>query len=95
MSKVTKAQIAETLVAKNLFKRKDSVQIVESMFELMKLTLEQGEELMISGFGKFTVAKKNPRKGRNPQTGEEMVITPRKVVTFKWSKKLKERINRE
>lgn len=93
MAALTKAQLAENLVAKNLFNRKDSVQIVESLFELMKQTLEQGEDLMISGFGKFCVSKKNPRKGRNPQTGEEMMITPRKVVTFKWSKKLKERVN--
>jgi integration host factor subunit alpha len=91
---LTKAQIAENLVAKNPFNRRDAVQVVEALFELMKQTLEQGEDLLISGFGKFSVNGKNQRRGRNPQTGEAISLAPRRVVTFKCSSKLREQVNR-
>ena len=63
------------------------------LLELIKKALESGEDVMISSFGKFCVKKKKERRGRNPATGEEMMLRPRKVVTFKWSGKLKDKIN--
>ena len=63
------------------------------LLELIKKALESGEDVMISSFGKFCVKKKKERRGRNPATGEEMMLRPRKVVTFKWSGKLKEKLN--
>jgi len=61
--------------------------------EIMKKTLENGEDILISGFGKFCVKAKKERKGRNPATGDDMMLAPRKVVTFKCSGKLREKIN--
>jgi integration host factor subunit alpha len=92
---VTKAQIVENLFAKNLFTKGESAQIIETLFELMKQSLEDGEDVLISGFGKFSVKKKHQRMGRNPQTGEAVTLPPRRVVTFKYSSVLKEKINRE
>ena len=92
---LTKAQIVENLFAKNLFTKGESAQIIETLFELMKQSLEQGDDVLISGFGKFCVREKHQRTGRNPQTGESMALPPRTVVTFKCSGILKEKINRE
>jgi integration host factor subunit alpha len=92
---LTKAHIVEKLFAKNLFTKGESAQIIETLFELMKQSLEQGEDVLISGFGKFSVKKKQQRMGRNPQTGDPVMLPPRKVVTFKYSGILKEKINRE
>jgi integration host factor subunit alpha len=91
---LTKAHIVESLFAKNLFTKGESAQIIETLFELMKQSLEQGEDVLISGFGKFCVREKHQRSGRNPQTGEPVELPPRKVVTFKYSGILKEKINR-
>ena len=66
---------------------------VETLLEIMKFTLTSGEDIMISGFGKFQVNEKAPRKGRNPATGREMMLKERRVVTFKCAGKLKNRIN--
>ena len=63
--------------------RKESTEIVEHVFEIFQEALESGEKFKISGFGNFNIRTKRPRKGRNPNTGEEIVITERKVVTFK------------
>ena len=92
---LTKAQIVENLFAKNLFTKGESAQIIETLFELMKQALEHGDDVMISGFGKFCVRQKHQRTGRNPQTGESMALPPRTVVTFKCSGGLKEKVNRE
>jgi len=63
------------------------------LLELIKRSLESGEDVLISGFGKFCVKNKKKQKGRNPATGKDLIIAPRKVVTFKWSGKLKEKLN--
>ena len=75
------------------FTKKKSVDIVESLLEIMKSTLEQGDDILISGFGKFCVKRKNKRRGRNPATGSDLILRERKVVTFKCSGKLRNRIN--
>ena len=95
MATLTKAHIVENLFAKNLFTKGESTQIIETLFELMKQSLENGEDVLLSGFGKFCVREKDSRRGRNPQTGEPLMLNPRKVVTFKCSGVLKEKINRE
>lgn len=91
---VTKAHIVENLFAKNIFTKTESAQIIETLFEIVKDSLEQGDDVLISGFGKFSVKEKNQRRGRNPQTGVPILLAPRKVVTFKCSGVLRERINR-
>jgi integration host factor subunit alpha len=91
---VTKAHIVENLFAKNIFTKTESAQIVETLFEIIKGTLEHGEDVLLSGFGKFSVKEKNQRRGRNPQTGDPILLAPRKVVTFKCSGVLRERVNR-
>ena len=90
---LTKAQIVENLFTKNLFTKGESFQIIETLFELIKQSLEDDEDVMISGFGKFCVREKRQRRGRNPQTGEPMALSPRRVVTFHYSGILKEKIN--
>ena len=95
MATLTKARIVENLLAKKLFTRRESAQIVESLFELLKQSLEEGEDVLISGFGKFCVREKSRRRGRNPQSGEPMMLPPRKVVTFKCSGVLRDKINRK
>lgn len=92
---LTKAHIVENLFAKNLFTKNECAQIVETLFEIIKRTLEQGEDVLISGFGKFSVKEKNQRRGRNPQTGEPIMLSPRKVVTFKCSGVLRSKINHQ
>ena len=90
---LTKAHIVERLFAKNLFTKGESAMIIETMFELMKQSLQNGEDVMISGFGKFSVKEKQQRRGRNPQNGEPMTLSPRRVVTFHYSGVLKEKMN--
>jgi integration host factor subunit alpha len=70
-----------------------SSDLVETLLEIIKSTLVSGEDVMISGFGKFCVKDKRERKGRNPATGEDMMLAPRRVVTFRTSGKLREKIN--
>ncbi|MBF0530759.1 MAG: integration host factor subunit alpha [Deltaproteobacteria bacterium] len=90
---LTKADIVQTLHEKFDIPQKEAVSAVESLIEIMKATLEQGEDLLISGFGKFSVKKKRERKGRNPATGEEITLSKRKVVTFSYSSNLREKLN--
>jgi integration host factor subunit alpha len=73
--------------------RNRSSEIVETLLEIIKSTLASGEDLLVSGFGKFSVKEKRKRRGRNPSTGEDMMLAPRKVVTFKCSGKLRDKIN--
>ena len=68
---------------------------VEALLKIMKSSLENGDNVLLSGFGKFSVKDKRPRKGRNPQTGEELILDARRVVTFKPSGRLKDKINGE
>jgi integration host factor subunit alpha len=70
-----------------------SIEIVEQVFEMLKETLESGEKIKIAGFGNFIVRQKSARRGRNPQTNEEMAITARRILTFKPSALLKQTIN--
>jgi epoxyqueuosine reductase len=95
LATLTKAHIVENLLAENLFTKTKSAQIIETLFELLKQSLENGDDVLISGFGKFCVREKSQRRGRNPQSGKPMTLSPRKVVTFKWSGVLRDKINRE
>ena len=90
---LTKIQIIEKVMKRNGFTKKKSIETVETLLEIMKRTLESGEDVLISGFGKFKVRQKAERKGRNPATGEDMMLEPRKVVTFQCSGKLRDRVN--
>ena len=90
---LTKAIIAEAISKKMSCPNNESLEMVDSLLEIMKQTLESGEDVLISGFGKFSVKEKRERTGRNPQNGQPMMIAPRKVLTFKCSGKLKDRIN--
>ena len=74
--------------------KNESAEMMEEVFSIMKSTLEQGEKLKISGFGSFVVKQKNDRRGRNPQTGETITISARRIVTFKPSSILREAINK-
>jgi len=82
---MTKADMVKIICEKMGFALKESTEIVEWVFEIMKENLEGGEKVKISGFGNFVIRAKRPRRGRNPKTGEEMVISGRRVVTFKAS----------
>ena len=75
------------------FTKKKSVEIIETLLEIIKNKLEQGEDILISGFGKFCVKQKNRRRGRNPATGSDLVLRSRRIVTFKCSGKLRTKIN--
>lgn len=75
------------------FSKIKSVEIIESLLEIMKSTLENGEDVLISGFGKFCVKHKRARRGRNPATGDDLTLKERKVVTFKCSGKLRDMLN--
>jgi integration host factor subunit alpha len=90
---MTKADIVENIYEKIGFSKKESAEIVDLVFDLIKETLENGEKIKISGFGNFVVREKRPRKGRNPQTGEEIQISARKVLTFKPSQVLRKALN--
>ena len=90
---LTKVQLVDSIHKETNLSRKKSLVLVESLLEIIKKTLENGEDVLISGFGKFCVKKKNERKGRNPATGDGMMLAPRKVVTFRCSPMLKKTIN--
>ena len=90
---MTKADIVERIYEKVGFSKKEATDVVESIFELLKGRLQQGEKVKISGFGNFIINAKRPRKGRNPQTGEEIIISGRRVLSFKTSTVLKKSIN--
>ena len=92
---LTKVQMANEIARQNGFPKRQSGEIVETVLEIIKKALESGDDVLISGFGKFCVKDKKERKGRNPATGEDMMLAPRRVVTFKWSGKLKDKINKE
>lgn len=89
----TKADIVERIYEKIGFSRKEAGDVVDSIFELMKQSLEEGENVKISGFGSFVVHDKHSRRGRNPQTGEAIIIRARRVLGFKASPILKGRVN--
>lgn len=90
---LTKTGLVEDIYSKLEFSKKDSIELVESVISILKHTLEIGEDVKISGFGKFEVKQKNGRRGRNPKTGETLLLDARRVVAFKPSSVLRERIN--
>ena len=90
---LTKAQIVESISERLEFTKRQSVEIVETLLEIIKKALESGEDVLISGFGKFCVKDKEGRRGRNPATGDDLMLRSRKVVTFKCSGKLRQKIN--
>lgn len=93
MTALTKADIVQAVQTETGFTKHKSTELVESLLETIKSTLASGEDVLVSGFGKFCVNEKAERRGRNPATGEEHMITARRVVTFKCSGKLRERGN--
>ncbi|MFZ5573255.1 MAG: integration host factor subunit alpha [Thermodesulfobacteriota bacterium] len=90
---LTKEQIVDDVQDQIGFHRKKSAELVETLLEIMKRSLENGEDVLISGFGKFCVKQKAERKGRNPATGKDMMLAKRKVVTFKCSSVLRNRVS--
>ena len=90
---MTKADIVEELYLKIGISKQETARITELFFDIIKETLEKGETVKISSFGNFVVRAKRSRRGRNPQTGDEIMITPRKVLTFKTSPLLKQALN--
>jgi integration host factor subunit alpha len=79
---LTKDDIVKALAKENGFQKKRTIEIVETLLELIKSSLASGDDVLISGFGKFCVNEKRQRKGRNPATGEDMMLAARRVVTF-------------
>ena len=89
---LTKSHLIDAIAEQNGFSKKKSTETVETILEIIKSTLVSGEDVLISGFGKFCVKEKRERKGRNPATGEDMMLAPRRVVTFKCSGKLRDNL---
>jgi len=90
---LTKAQIIESFQNNLGFTKNQSSEIIESILSIIKGALADSEDVLISGFGKFCVNQKKERRGRNPATGDDMMLAHRKVVTFKCSGKLREKLN--
>jgi len=90
---LTKFQITKAIAEQNGYTRKKSTETVETLLKIIKSTLASGEDVLISGFGKLCVKEKHERRGRNPVTGEDMMMAPRRVVTFKCSGKLRELVD--
>ncbi|MBN2418607.1 MAG: integration host factor subunit alpha [Deltaproteobacteria bacterium] len=89
---LTKTEIVEDIL-KLGFSRKRSIQMLENLLEIMKKRLENGEDVLISGFGKFCVKEKKERRGRNPATGDDLILGKRKVITFNCSSVLRDKFN--
>ncbi len=92
---LTKAHIVDAIQNQIGLSRKRCVELVETLLEEMKKALESGEDVMISRFGKFCVNEKKERKGRNPATGDDLMLAPRRVVTFKCSQAMRNQINKD
>jgi integration host factor subunit alpha len=92
---LTKANIVDAVAEQTGYTKNQSSELIETLLEIMKRTLESGEDVLVSGFGKFCVKTKHERRGRNPATGEDMMLEPRRVVTFNCSRKLRDRINKK
>jgi len=90
----TKADLINAVAEANGFPQNKSTEIVEALIDLIKTKLAAGEDVLISGFGKFCIKKKGERRGRNPATGEDMMLEARRVVTFKCSGQLRDKINK-
>jgi len=92
---LTKADLVNKLYESEVLTKAEAIEAVETVIEIIKETLENGEDVLISGFGKFIIKDKKARRGRNPHTGEDLILEPRRVVTFKPSGVLRRRINKE
>jgi len=90
---LTKAQIVDQIREEIGLTRNETIEIVETLMELMKSTLESGDDVLVSGFGKFCVRNKRKRRGRNPATGDDLILDTRRTVTFKCSGKLRDRVD--
>jgi integration host factor subunit alpha len=90
----TKSDIVNAVAEANGFHQNKSAEIIEALLDLIKTKLAAGEDVLISGFGKFCVKKKQERRGRNPATGEDLILEARRVVTFKCSGQLRDKINK-
>ena len=90
---LTKADLAQKIADDCGFMKGEAAEIVEKLLEIMKNRLASGEDVMIPGFGKWNVKSKHARRGRNPKTGEEMVLDARRVITWKYSPGLKKGVN--
>jgi integration host factor alpha subunit len=91
---MTKADLVDAIFEKVGLPKKEAQDIVEILFDTIKQTFTEGESVKISGFGTFNIRKKTSRRGRNPKTGEDLEITPRRVITFRVSNQLKEEIEK-
>ncbi|MFO7970419.1 MAG: integration host factor subunit alpha [Desulfobacterales bacterium] len=91
---LTKNQVIESIQNHTGFPKSRSSELIETLLKIIKSTLASGEDVMISGFGKFSIKQKKERRGRNPATGEDMMLAPRKIVTFKCAGNLRDNINR-
>jgi integration host factor subunit alpha len=92
---LTKDHLINSIAKENGFQKKRSIEIIETLLEIIKSKLASGEDVLVSGFGKFCVHKKRERRGRNPATGEDMMLEARRVVTFKCSGQLRDKINHQ
>ena len=90
---LTKANIVEAVAKQIGYTKNQSSEMIETLLEIIKRTLESGEDVLVSGFGKFCVKTKHERRGRNPSTGEDMMLESRRVVTFRCSRQLRDKIN--
>ena len=91
---LTKTQVVDSIQERIGFSRKKSTELIETLIEIIKSSIENGDDVLISGFGKFCVREKGVRKGRNPATGQDMMLSKRKVVTFKCSSVLRDKVNK-
>jgi integration host factor subunit alpha len=90
---LTKARIVDSIQMQLGYPKRMSSEVVEILLEIMKKNLENGDDVLVSGFGKFCIKDKNERCGRNPATGSDLILAKRRVVTFKCSKGLRDKIN--
>jgi integration host factor subunit alpha len=94
MTTLTKEELVNAIAETNGYPRNQAIELVETLLKLIKSNLASGEDVLISGFGKFSVKEKRQRRGRNPATGEDMMLDARRVVTFKCSGQLRDKINK-
>jgi integration host factor subunit alpha len=90
---INKANLINSIHNNSDFEKQEATSAIESLLEIIKKTLESGEDVLISRFGKFIVKEKNKRRGRNPETGDDLILDARRIVTFKCSKNLGEKLN--
>ena len=90
---LTKVHIVDAVAKQIGYPKNQSSEMTETLLKIIKRTLESGEDVLISRFGKFCVKEKHERRGRNPATGEDMMLDPRRIVTFRYSRQLRDKIN--